>query len=192
MDEFVETKFDVTNKTLETDRLILRQWHLSDVNDLFEYASVAGVGEMAGWQAHKDLEHSKAILFNFLISRSVYAIQLKSNNKVIGSLGVEELHINHLGNEFKNLKGREIGYVLSKEYWGLGIMAEAVDKVVEHIFNELDFDFLMCAHFKGNNQSKRVIEKTGFNFYKEAEISTIFNENEKTLIYIMYNPKRNY
>lgn len=192
MDEFAETKFDVTNNTLETGRLILRQWHLSDVNDLFEYASVAGVGEMAGWQAHKDLEHSKAILFNFLISRSVYAIQLKSNNKVIGSLGVEELHINHLGNEFKNLKGREIGYVLSKEYWGLGIMAEAVDKVVEHIFNELDFDFLMCAHFKDNNQSKRVIEKTGFNFYKEAEISTIFNENETTLIYIMYNPKRNY
>lgn len=192
MDEFVKTKFDVTNYTLETDRLILRQWHLSDLNDLFEYASVDGVGEMAGWKTHEDLEHSKGILFNFLISRSVYAIQLKSKNKVIGSLGVDELHINHLGEEFKKLKGREIGYVLNKQYWGQGIMTEAVNKVVNHIFTELDFDFLMCAHFKDNVRSKRVIEKTGFIFYKETTISTLFNENETTLIYVRHNPNRNY
>jgi len=34
---------------LETERLVLRSWQESDLHDLFAYASVPGVGEMAGW-----------------------------------------------------------------------------------------------------------------------------------------------
>ena len=38
---------DVTNVRIDTDRLILRPWRESDLEDFFEYASVPGVGEMA-------------------------------------------------------------------------------------------------------------------------------------------------
>ena len=40
---------DLKNVCLETDRLILREWREADLADFFEYASVDGVGQMAGW-----------------------------------------------------------------------------------------------------------------------------------------------
>ena len=39
---------DISKVVLETDRLLLRGWREEDVDDFFEYASVDGVGEMAG------------------------------------------------------------------------------------------------------------------------------------------------
>ena len=44
--------FDITGITIETNRLILREWNQEDLDDLFEYASVPGVGELAGWPHH--------------------------------------------------------------------------------------------------------------------------------------------
>jgi len=46
--ENMDIPIDVTNKTIETDRLILRAWKETDLDDFYEYASVEGVGEMAG------------------------------------------------------------------------------------------------------------------------------------------------
>ena len=39
---------DISNVVLETERLKLRPWKESDLEDFFEYASVDGVGQMAG------------------------------------------------------------------------------------------------------------------------------------------------
>ena len=46
---------NLKNVVLETDRLILREWEETDLNDFFEYASVDGVGQMAGCQPHKNI-----------------------------------------------------------------------------------------------------------------------------------------
>lgn len=35
---------DISNVTLRTERLLLRPWRESDLDDFFEYASVDGVG----------------------------------------------------------------------------------------------------------------------------------------------------
>lgn len=44
----MDIQIDISNIILETERLILRQWKESDLEDFYEYASVPGVGEMAG------------------------------------------------------------------------------------------------------------------------------------------------
>lgn len=44
---------DISGVKLETERLILREWKESDLDDFYEYASVDGVGQMAGWQPHE-------------------------------------------------------------------------------------------------------------------------------------------
>ena len=49
---------DVTNVRIETQRLLLRPWQETDLEDFYEYAKVDGVGQMAGWLPHKDLEES--------------------------------------------------------------------------------------------------------------------------------------
>ena len=147
---------DLTNVVLETERLIIRAWEQSDLEDFYEYAKVNGVGQMAGWNPHLSIQESKKILNMFIKGKKTFALELKNNHKVIGSLGLEELSLS-LNEEYDNLIGREIGYVLSKEYWGKGLMPEAVNRVIKFCFGEKQYDYLMCSHSIINNQSKRVI-----------------------------------
>lgn len=143
-------------KTLETKRLILRLFRIEDLDDFYTYAKVEGVGERAGWFHHKSKDESRAILESFIKSKDVYAIVFKENNKVIGSIGL------HAREESKNVL--ELGYVLSKTYWGKGFMSEAVEKVIEYAFEELQLEGLTCGHFLENSASRRIIEKSGFKF----------------------------
>jgi ribosomal-protein-alanine N-acetyltransferase len=149
-------------KTLETQRLILRDWKEADLDDMYEYACVDGVGEMAGWPHHENKEVSKKILESFINKGDVYAIVLKEENKVIGSLGV---HNKKIDSNYIAVNQRSLGYVLSKAYWGRGLMPEAVYDVINYAFEELNVDVLWCGHFVSNLQSKNVIEKSGFKFY---------------------------
>ena len=176
---------DVTNIRIETPRLILRAWEERDLADLFEYASVPGVGEMAGWCHHKDIGESKVILQMFINEKKTFAIVLKESGKVIGSLGIER--VKEEPEIPEALQGRELGYVLSRDHWGRGIMPEAVQAVIDYCFRELRYDYLTCAHFVRNGQSRRVIEKTGFTFLKEVKHETRYGSVEDTLLYIQYN-----
>ena len=175
---------DVNNIVLETERLILRSWKQSDLNDLFEYASVDGVGQMAGWKPHDSLAESQKILDMFIDERKTFALELKENHKVIGSLGLECCNT-ALDSSFDQLIGREVGYVLSKEYWGQGLAPEAVRRVIAYCFDEMKYDFLCCAYFHTNPQSGRVNEKCGFTFYKEIEFETRFGTKEKSNLNVL-------
>lgn len=50
---------DITQVTLKTDRLLLRPWRMSDLEDFYEYARVDGVGQMAGWAPHESIDISR-------------------------------------------------------------------------------------------------------------------------------------
>ena len=177
---------DVTNIRIETPRLILRPWTQDDLQDLYEYASVDGVGEMAGWNHHQSLEESRRILDLFIQHKKTFAIELQENRKVIGSLGLEPRD-EDAGLE-KRLLGREIGYVLSRDYWGLGLMPEAVNAIISYCFRVLEYDYLTCGHFNHNHRSKRVVEKCGFTFLKNEITSTARGVDESGKLYVMYNP----
>ena len=179
---------DVTNIRIETDRLILRPWRQEDLEDFYEYARVDGVGQMAGWQPHESIEKSQAILDSFILEKKTFALELKDSGKVIGSLGLETRGRN-VGIP-EELLGREIGYVLSKDFWGRGLMPEAVNAVIDACFSVLGFDYLTCGHFVRNNQSRRVIEKCGFHFLTEYDFETRMGTSERVKLYILYNPQK--
>lgn len=183
----MNASIDVTDIRIETDRLILRAWRESDVNDLYEYASVRGVGENAGWNPHQSIEESKQIRDMFIREKKVFALELKENCKVIGSLGLEEMRPDPIG---EGSFGREIGYVLSKDYWGRGLMPEAVRAAIDYCFNVLNFDYLTCGHFDFNNRSRRVIEKIGFTYFGDSDFETSRGTVERSQNYIMHNPNR--
>lgn len=176
---------DITSVVLETERLILRPWQQADLRDFYEYASVPGVGERAGWPHHETMEDSQRILNSFIAHKKTFALVYKENNKVIGSLGLEDRD----DDDYAHLSGREIGYVLSKDYWGRGLMVEAVKAVMAYCFRQLNYDILTCSHFAGNYQSKRVIEKAGFQFLKEIEFETRMHTMEHTCLYVAFPPK---
>ena len=57
----MNAEIDISNVVLRTERLILRPWRESDLDDFFEYASVDGVGEMAGWSVNRRSASSAAV-----------------------------------------------------------------------------------------------------------------------------------
>ena len=176
---------DITGVHLETERLILRPWTMDDLEDFYAYSSIEGLGQMAGWLPSKSVEESKIILDLFIRGKRTFAIELKGNGKVIGSLGIEEPEQDP---ESKKL-GRELGYVLHKDYWGQGLMPEAVRAVISWCFDDLHYDFLTCSHFVWNQQSKRVIEKCGFRYFSATRSETRYETVENSLNYILYNQR---
>lgn len=153
------------NISLSTPRLKLRLFQEDDLFDFFQYASVPGVGEMAGWRHHKSLEESKVILQMFISEKNVLSITEKETNKVIGSIGVHAAKFNQ--GEFSHNRIIEIGYVLSKDYWGRGLVVEALKMVLCYLFKVQNFELVSVGHFKTNIQSKRVIEKSGFIYHSD-------------------------
>ena len=179
---------DVTNVRIETERLILRPWRESDLEDFYEYASVPGVGEKAGWNHHQSLDESRKILGFFIDGKKTFALELKENGKIIGSLGLEPRDKD--AGLPEKLMGREIGYVLSKDYWGRGLMPEAVKAVIDYCFNVLNYDYLTCGHFDHNDRSRRVVEKSGFILLKNVITSTVRGIDEPGKMYVLYNPNK--
>lgn len=176
-------EIDISGIVLKTERLILRPWEETDLLDFNEYASVDGVGQMAGWLPHKNLEESKCILDMFIKERKTFALELEG--KVIGSLGIDEYSEEEFP-EFKDFDGRELGYVLSKNYWGSGLIPEAVREVIKFLLETVDLDFIICCHFTDNPQSMRVQEKCGFKHYKLIESETrygIVKDSWASLLY---------
>lgn len=178
---------DISETTLRTDRLILRPWRTSDLDDFYVYAKVDGVGQMAGWSPHQSKEESTRILELFIREKKTFALEYQG--KVIGSLGIETYNEEQYP-ELEKLKGREIGYVLSADYWGRGMMTEAVQAVIPYLFETVELDFLLAGHFVQNTRSARVIEKCGFRYLKTTEYHTQYGTTETSRQYILYPERR--
>lgn len=178
----MNAQIDISGIVLKTERLILRPWRQSDLDDFYEYASVDGVGQMAGWLPHESKETTQMILDSFITHKKTFALEL--DGKVIGSLGIEFYKEDEFP-ELNELHGRSIGYVLSKDYWGRGLMPEAVRAVQKYLFEEVGFDFLIVSHYVWNGQSRRVIQKSGFRYRKTIQLNTRYDTVEDTLVYLL-------
>lgn len=186
----MNAEFYIKGKVLQTRRLTLRPFTQDDLDDFYDYARVEGVGEMAGWHHHESKEDSRRVLDMFINEDKVFALVYKESGKVIGSLGVERYGMQDKLTEFDGYKGREIGYVLSKDYWGQGLMAEAVREVIRYLFDECDMDFLLCGYYNFNSQSRRVQEKCGFMPYRSLVMDTLMGTNEQGTMNLLINPSK--
>lgn len=148
---------------IETKRLILRPWQETDAEALFTYARDPQIGPVAGWPPHTSVENSLEIIRTVFAASEIYAVVLKSIGRPVGSCGIMFADTTHPA----DIKGREaeIGYWIGKPYWGLGLIPEAVVKLLERCFNVLNLSAVWCGHYDGNDRSRRVIEKCGFIYH---------------------------
>lgn len=168
---------DVSGVTLQTERLLLRPWRYDDLEDFFAYASSPAVGPDAGWLPHVDREVTREILTMFIEEKKTFAIEYEG--RVIGSIGVEAYN-EEAYPELAPYRGREIGYALSDQYWGRGIMTEAVQEVIRYLFDEVGLDVIFCGNFLRNRRSARVQEKCGFRFCRNGTFRTQYGTEEET------------
>lgn len=78
----MNAEIDVSQVVLKTERLTLRPWKESDLEDFYEYARVDGVGQMAGWLPHKDREESRKILRMFIDEKRRLLLSMKGKSLV--------------------------------------------------------------------------------------------------------------
>ena len=148
---------------LQTKRLILRPWSENDAEELYKYASDPEVGPPAGWPPHTSVENSREIIRTVLSAPETYAVCLKENGKLIGSVG---LHRNDLAEKDDEY---ELGYWIGKPFWGQGLIPEASRELLRYAFEDLGMSRIWCGYYDGNEKSRRVQEKLGFVFHHTTE-----------------------
>ena len=153
-------------KSLETERLILRRWNEDDAEDLYTYAGDPDVGPIAGWPAHQSIDESRDVIKNVLNGKEAYAICLKEDGIAIGAI---ELKLNGHTDMTDRDDECEMGYWLGKPFWGQGIMPEAVKEMLRHAFEDLSMQKVWIGYYEGNTKSKRVQEKCGFKYQWRSE-----------------------
>lgn len=147
--------------TLETERLILRKITLEDVEDMYTYGSNEEVSKYVTWETHKTLSDTKEYI-EFILNQyenkkiAPWGIEYKENGKFIGTIDFVSWQIKH------NIA--EIGYVISQDYWGKGIVTEAVNEVIKFGFNNMDLVRIQARCDIENIGSARVMEKARMSF----------------------------
>jgi len=144
--------------TLETNRLFLRKLKLEDTDDLFEYASKPIVTQYIPWETHESILDSfvflKDTIRDYDKGNYIWGIELKENNKMIGTIGLHNLYLDE--------SRAEIGYTLSYLYWQKGLMTEALQSVCKYTFEQLGIKRLNANCNTENIASIKLLQKIGF------------------------------
>lgn len=143
---------------LKGNRIIIRSLNFNDADDYYEYGRNPNVGPNAGWKPFPNKEISNRLLSSHILSKETFAIALKDSNKLIGSISI----YNQAIRKYKKVKS--LGFSLNYDYWNQGYMTEAVKLVLDYLFNYTDCKIVEVGHHVDNYNSKRVIEKCGFNY----------------------------
>ena len=138
------------------EKIFIRSLLPGDEEALYRIYSDKGVCLASGSRPVTDMSGAKEKLNMLIQSGDSFAIVHTETMKVIGVISVrQDIH------RF-NRNAYMLGYVLQRSWWGKGIMPQAVGYMVKYLFRNMGADVVSAAHFVGNDQSKRVLEKCGF------------------------------
>lgn len=155
--------------TLTTERLTLRPFREGDAPAMYKnWTYDERVARYCRWQAHESLAETEAYLGMCLKAEYCWAITLTGTDEPIGC--VDLVGENDIGVP-------EIGYVLSHEYWGRGIMTEAAAAVISELFR-CGCERLGACHSVDNPASGRVMEKCGMTYTRNCMTQRKFGSDE--------------
>ncbi len=161
-------------KTLETTRLRLRKFRLDDSTFMFKnWANDKRVTYFLTWQPHLSEEVSRKILTEWIgnyenASFYNWAICLKESDEPIGNISI----VRH-SEDFTTV---EMGYCIGYSFWFKGIMAEALERVIAFLFEEIGVLTVLASHDVNNPNSGRVMQKAGMKFERTIIGQTTNNQ----------------
>jgi len=169
---------------IETERLLLRELQMSDVDGMFELDSNPNVHLFVGNKPVKSIEESIGYVKNVQqqykdFGTGRWAVILKETNEFLGWSGIK-----FITNEINNHKDfYEIGYRFIEKHWGKGYATEAGKAFVDYTFNVMKVDALYAYADAGNENSRRILEKLGLRYVNSFEY-----EEELEVWYELKNP----
>lgn len=170
---------------LTTARLRLRQLTPRDAEEIYNLRSDEKVNRFLTRKRCKNLEEATAFINK--INRSIsnnesmyWAISFNNIDKLIGTIC--------LWNFQPENHRVDLGYELNHEYWGNGIMREALAGVIKYGFETLQLHSIAAETDPGNMQSAMVLEKNGFTREGYLKENVYFNGRYlDTAVYSLIN-----
>ena len=148
---------------LETPRLLLREFLLSDAEDMYALNSNWEVIQYTGDTSFESLEAAREFLRNYdpysKTGMGRWLVIRKSDKACLGWCGLKW----HEGDWI------DLGYRFFQEYWNQGYATESSQYCLDYGFNELNLKEIFATVMPENIGSVRVLEKLGFQFIKEIE-----------------------
>jgi ribosomal-protein-alanine N-acetyltransferase len=144
---------------IETERLVLRKFNLSDAQDMFDnWVNNSAVCKYLTWEPHGNIEVTKDVIKSWLTEYETgeaynWVIELKGEQKAVGSVTVIAMSQKH--------QSCELGYCLGENYWDKGIMTEAVKTVISFLFEKVGLHRIQAQYDTQNMASGKVLEKSG-------------------------------
>ena len=142
--------------TLETERLLLRPFKLTDAPEVQRLAGDRAIADTTGNIPHP---YEDGMAENWISTHEgtfiegtdiSFAMTLKSDGALIGAIGLHGMAKEHQA---------ELGYWVGKAYWKQGFCTEAASVVLRYAFTELGLARVHSAHFRRNPASGRVMQK---------------------------------
>lgn len=148
---------------LETERFILRKGVVNDSKDLFELYSNENVVKYLPLKLFDSVEDAidEINWYEKIFKEQIglrWVIEETMTQKVIGTCGYLNYEKEH--------NRIEIGYDLKPEYWGKGIMQEALSKIIHFAFTSMKINKIEAKIEPENKSSIKLLEK--LDFYKEG------------------------
>lgn len=150
-------------KRIETERLILRPFELTDAEAMFKnWASDPEVTKFLTWPAHQDVDVSRTVLVEWVNKYKhedfyQWAITLKSHgDEPIGTISIVE--------HDDRIQKVHVGYCIGRNWWNMGITSEALDALIDFFFNEVKVNRVDSRHDPKNPNSGKVMEKCGMTY----------------------------
>ena len=150
-------KDNILSPKLQTERLILRRYKESDIDAFYEIIHDERLQQFIPFPNltfEEELEYIKECMKNVETDKcEKWSIVLKENNETIGNISVNTVVKKH--------NYCDVGYVVRYDYWGNGYAAEALKTVSDYLLDS-GYHLVECTCNELNKQSKRVMEKAGF------------------------------
>ena len=144
---------------IETPRLIIRQFTTDDAEAMFRnWANDPEVTKYLTWPTHGSVEITKKVVESWVKSYEKedyyhWAITLKENgSEPIGSL---------LASTDDRIEKAHIGYCIGKNWWRRGITSEALQAVMDFLFDEVGCNRVDSRHDVNNPNAGKVMAKCG-------------------------------
>jgi ribosomal-protein-alanine N-acetyltransferase len=145
--------------TLETKRLLLRPLTLEDTDFIFQHFSDPQVTRYLYDEPPLETRDQAESIIRFFEhpagkNRNRWGIVLKSTQRLAGTAGFHRWE--------KDYRRAEVGYDLAYEFWGRGLMSEALRAVIAYGFERMELNRIDALVYPGNPASLRVLLKLGF------------------------------
>ena len=163
---------------IETERLILRELQIGDLQAWFEMDSDPAVNKYLGNQPVKNIEHIEKA-FQSIQQQYVengigrWAVIEKSSSNFVGWSGIKFMRqtVN------RTTDFHEVGYRFLQKYWGKGYATESAKSAVRYGFEEMKLQEIYGITSIENSNSKKVLEKCGLKLI-ETFVWAEFNNME--------------